>query len=199
MKKTGFMLCILLIPAIHSYAQGDNLKEVYSKVTNAINASLITRSGSIEISGSFSYNHDETRFMNNEKMKQQNLILEPVISYFFINNVSLGLDFSYQNQKTDFGSSGNSQTVEQSFLGPLVKWYFGAKRLRPFISVDYLLMIGDSYEGGVLDLGAGLFYYVSGNFGFSGFAKYGFMSSSDTAIDSQSRLFIRIGITNFIF
>jgi hypothetical protein len=199
MKKIKIMTCILLLSVMHLSAQGDNLKEVYAKVTTAINTSLITRSGSIEISGSFSYNHYETRFVDNEKIKQQIVLLEPVVSYFFIDNLSLGLDFSYLNQKTDFGSSENSQTIEQSFVGPLIKWYFFEKRLRPFISADYLFMMGDNYEGRVLDLGAGLFYHVRGNFGFNLFAKYGFVWSTDSLIDSQNRLFIGLGITNFIF
>jgi hypothetical protein len=199
MKKTKIVTCILCLSCIHLSAQGDNLKDVYTKVTTAINSSLLTRSGSIELSGAFSYNRFQTSFSDDEKMRQQIFLLEPVVSYFFINRLSLGLDFSYLNQKTDAGSSENSQTIEQSFIGPLIKWYCCDKRIRPFISADYLFMIGDNYEGGVFDLGAGLFYHVRGNFGFSLSAKYGFISSSDSAIDSQSRMFIGIGITNFIF
>ncbi|KPL17931.1 MAG: hypothetical protein AMJ92_10270, partial [candidate division Zixibacteria bacterium SM23_81] len=59
-------------------------------------------------------------------------------------------------------------------------------------------LVGDNYDGGVMDLGAGIFYHMTGNFGFSLFGKYGIIWSSTDNIDSQNRILIGIGISNFI-
>ena len=198
MKTTSVLLFILLFSSISLFAQENDLKEIYTDVTTAINSALLTKSGSIEISGFLSYNSYTTNFTYDEKMTQQIFLIEPVFLYFFVDNISLGLNLSYLNQKTDYKSSDGSRTIEQTFVGPIAKMYFGESRFRPFILADYLFLIGDNYDGGVLDVGAGVFYHVTGNFGFSMFGKYGFMSSTNDNIDSQNRIFIGIGISNFI-
>ena len=198
MKITVVFIYILLLSAFKLFAQEDNLKGIYTKVTTAINSELITESGSKEISGHLSYNNFTTKFSYDEKITQQIFLIESVFSYFFIDNISLGLDLSYLNQKTDYKSSADSGTLEQTFIGPIAKMYFGEDRFRPFILTDYLFLVGDNYDGGILDIGAGIFYHVTGNFGFSLFGKYGFMSSTSDDIDSQNRILIGVGISNFI-
>ena len=197
MKTKLIFVCALILPAMSLFAQKENLKELYKNVTTAINTSLITKSGSIEISGFLSYNHYDSQFNDNEKVTQQVLLIEPTISYFLIDNLSLGLDLSYLNQKTK--SSGFSQTVKQTAMGPLVKFYMGKKRLKPFILTDYLFLTGDDFKGGELDFGAGILYHVSGNIGLSLFGKYGIISSTNKNIESQNRIFVGIGLANFIF
>ena len=198
MKKISVLLFVLLFSSISLFAQEKELKEIYTDVTTAINSALLTKSGSIEISGFLSYNSYTTNFNYDEKMTQQIFLIEPVFLYFFVDNISLGLDVSYLNQKTDYKSSDDSRTIEQTFVGPIAKMYFGEDRFRPFILADYLFLVGDNYDGGVFDIGAGVFYHITGNFGFSFFGKYGFMSSTNDNIDSQNRIFIGIGISNFI-
>jgi hypothetical protein len=198
MKTTCFIIFIMLILSGSLSAQDKDLKGIYKEVTTAINSALLTRSGSMEISGSLSYSSFTTDYTDDEQLTQQIFLLEPVVSYFFVDNISLGIDVSYLNQKTEYKSSGSALRTEQTFIGPIAKMYFGEDRFRPFILADYLFLVGDNYDGGVLDLGAGVFYHVTGNFGFSLSGKYGFMSSSHDDIDSQHRFFIGIGISNFI-
>ncbi len=197
MKTKLFFVCVLTLFAMSAFAQKEKLKDLYKNVTTTINTALITKSGSMEISGFVSYNQYETQYNDNGKMTQQIVLIEPTFSYFFIDNLSLGLDLSYLNQKTKF--SGITQTVKQTSLGPFAKFYIGNKRLRPFIQADYLFLTGDNYEGGELDFGAGILYHVTGNIGLSLFGKYGIISSTDNDIDSQNRIFIGIGLANFIF
>lgn len=198
MKTTKISVLILLFFSMTLFAQEKELKEIYTDVTTAINSALLTRSGSKEISGFLSYNYFSTKFTYDEKMTQQIILIEPVFSYFFVDNISLGIDLSYLNQKTDYESSDGPITLEQTFIGPIAKMYFGEARVRPFILADYLFLVGDNYDGGVLDFGAGIFYHVTGNFGFSLFGKYGIIWSSKDNIDRQNRIFIGIGISNFI-
>ena len=152
----------------------------------------------MEISGFVSYNYFSTQFNTDEKSKQQTGRIEPVFSYFIADNVSLGIELSYLFQKTEFELSGESIIIEQTFTGPVAKIYFGKEKFRPFITADYLFMVGDRYEGSALDLGAGIFYHMAGNFGFSLTGKYGIIWSGKNDIDSQNRIFIGIGISSFI-
>ena len=159
---------------------------------------LLTKAGATEISGFISYTHLSTAFTSAQKSTQQILQIEPVFSYFFVDHISLGIDLSYYYQKTDYKSYGESATLEQTFVGPIVKMYFGEDNLRPFILAEYLFLVGDNFDGSELDFGAGIFCHVTGNFGFNFFGKYGFIWSSNNDIDTQNRIFIGIGISNFI-
>ncbi len=192
-----FIIISVLLPNF-IFAQEKDLKEIYADVTTAINSTLLTKTNSIEMSGFLSYNYLSTEYSYDEKRTQQIFQVEPVFSYFFIDNVSLGIDLSYLYQKTDYQSSNESTTLEQTFVGPIAKMYFGEKRIRPFILADYLFMVGDNYDGGELDFGAGVFYQVAGNFGINVFTKYGIIWSSQDNVDNQSRIFIGIGISSFI-
>jgi len=198
MKAIWLILFSLLFFSISVFAQENDLKGIYTDVTTAINSALLTKSGSIEIAGFVSYNSFTTNYANDEKITQQIFLFEPTFLYFFVDNISFGFDLSYLNQKTEYKSSNDSRTIEQTFVGSIAKMYFCEDRFRPFIMADYLLMIGDNYDGGVLDIGAGVFYHITGNFGFSLSCKYGFMFSTDDNIDRQKRLLIGVGISNFI-
>ena len=189
MKTSSAVLFIMLILSGSLSAQDKDLKKIYTDVTREINSALLTRSGSMEISGSLSYSSFTTDYTDDEQLTQQIFLLEPVVSYFFVDNISLGIDVSYLNQKTEYKSSGSALRTEQTFIGPIAKMYFGEDRFRPFILADYLFLVGDSYDGGVLDLGAGVFYHVTGNFGFS--------LSNSVHVQSDEG-FIGIGISNFI-
>jgi len=198
MKTTLMAVFLLLVSSLNVFAQEKDLKEIYTEVTTAINSALLTRSGAMEISGFLSYNYFATKYTDDEKRSQQTAQIEPVFSYFFVDNISLGIDLSYLHQKTDYESSQGSTTLEQTFIGPIAKMYFGQDKFRSFILADYLFLVGDNYDGGVMDLGAGIFYHMTGNFGFSLFGKYGIIWSSTDNIDSQNRILIGIGISNFI-
>ena len=198
MKTTHLFFCILVFSSTTLFAQEKDLKGIYSDVTTAINSALLTKSGSKELSGFLSYNSFTTTYTYDEKIARQSLLLEPVFLYFIVDRIALGLDVSYLREKTDYESLDISTTTEQTFVGPVAKMYFGEDRFRPFVLADYLFLVGDNYEGGVFDIGAGIFYHVSGNFGFSLLGKYGFMFSTKNYVDSQKRLFIGVGISNFI-
>jgi hypothetical protein len=196
--KKSVVLFLLLLFSLNVLAQEKDLKDIYTNLTTAINSALLTRAGAMEISGALSYNYFSTQYTHAEKSGQYIVQVEPAFSYFFVDNISLGINVSYLYQKTEYETADISTTIEQTFIGPIAKMYFGKEEFRPFILADYLFLSGDNYSGGELDFGAGIFYHLTGNFGFSLLAKYGFIWSDKENIDSQRRLFIGIGISNFI-
>ena len=189
---------MLLLTATQTFAQDKDLKGIYKDVTTAINSALLTRSGAMELSGNASFNYYSTKYTSGAKMSQYIIRVEPAFLYFMFDNIAIGVDLSYSQDKTTYEESNHSQIIEQTFIGPVVKMYFGDKRYRPFIQADYLFLTGDYFDGGTAELGAGLFYHVTGNFGFSLMGKYGYIFSNNRYIDRQSRVFIGIGITSFI-
>ncbi len=198
MKSLKLFICFCIFSSGQLIAQEEeDLKDIYKDVTRVINSALLTKSGSKELSGFMSYNHSNTTYTDDAELYQQVITFEPVFSYFFVDNISLGIDLSYHREKTESKPSGGLTTVEQTFVGPIAKMYFGEERFRPFVLTDYLFMIGDNFDGGVLDFGAGVFYHATGNFGFSLFGKYGTVWSNRDSIDRQNRVFIGIGINNF--
>jgi len=198
MKSAKILILMLLLTATQTFAQDKDLKGIYKDVTTAINSALLTRSGAMELSGNASFNYYSTKYTSGAKMSQYIIRVEPAFLYFMFDNIAIGVDLSYSQDKTAYEESNHSQIIEQTFIGPVAKMYFGDERYRPFIQADYLFLTGDYFDGGTAELGAGLFYHVTGNFGFSLMGKYGYIFSDNPNIDRQTRVFIGIGITSFI-
>jgi hypothetical protein len=198
MKAIKILVLFILFSSSNGFAQEKDLKKIYTEVTTAINSALLTKTTAMEISGFLLYNNFSTQYTYSEKMTQHIAQIEPVFSYFFFDNISLGIDLTYLYQETNFESSKESATLEQTFIGPTGKMYFGDEKFRPFIVADFLFLIGDNYDGSEMDLGAGLFYHIAGNFGISLIGKYGIIWSNNDKVDNQNRIFIGIGLSNFI-
>ena len=193
------LLMVILITNSVLPAQDDDLKNIYTNFTTKINSALLTKQSSIEISGFISYNYYKTKYTYAETKKTHFLQIEPIISYFFIDDLSFGLNLSYQYENIEHESSNEPKETEQTFIGPIGKYYFGEDKFRPFILADYLFLVGDNFDGGELGIGAGVVYHISGNMGINIQLKYGQIWSSNNNIDSQNRVLIGIGISNFIF
>jgi hypothetical protein len=178
------------------FAQETDLKKIYTEITTTINSSLLTRRGAYEISGFIFYDRMKTVYEDsynyNDESITETFRAEPGVGYFFIDNLSAGLLFSYLNQKQD------QERTEQTLAGPIVKMYFGDKEWRPYLFTDYLFWTGDIMDGGEWDLGIGLLYHVSGNFGVTAQVKYGILFSDEKYIQEMNRIYVGFGIINFI-
>jgi len=205
MTSLRIILCVLFLTSFKISAQDKDLKDLYTNFTTAINSVLLTKQGAMELSGFLSYTYLKTDFENDQEKTQSIIQLEPQFSYFIMDNISFGLLLSYSKNNIEYKSpvvSGplpatGAMSLEQTSAGPIAKIYFAEDKLRPFIFADYLFMFGDS-DGSAFDLGAGIFYHVSGNFGLNLFGKYGIIWPDEDYIDSQHRIFVGLGISNFI-
>ena len=150
--KSSMIILVFFVSVLR--AQDDDLKKVYTDVTTAINSALLTKSGSMEISGSVSFNYFNTSYNSGETLNQSIFQAEPQFSYFLFDNISLGIDLSYIYQKSEFERSDETTTLKQTALGPFAKMYFGDEKFRPFILADYLFLSGDDFKGGEADFGA---------------------------------------------
>ena len=195
------LLVSVLIIATFSLlsAQENDIKKIYTDITTKINSALLTQKSSFEVSGFISYNYYKTKFDYGETRTQHLVQIEPIIMYFFIDDLSFGLNFSYQYNKTENEVGNDPSTIEQTFIGPIGKYYFGEGDFRPFVFADYLFLTGDNFDGGELGIGAGIMYHVAGNIGINLQLKYGQIWSTKNDIDSQNAIFVGIGLSNFIF
>ena len=203
MKLIYVILSVFIFSSHTLFAQDKDLKDLYTDFTTAINSALLTKKGSVELSGFLSYNSVKTVYQENQETTESITQLEPQVSYFIIDNVSAGLIFSYTHIKSEYKNLilpaiyAFPEPEEQTLAGPILKMYFTEEKLRPFVFADYLIMFGNS-RGGEMDLGAGVFYHVSGNFGLNLFGKYGILWPDEKTIDSQKRIFIGLGVSTFI-
>ncbi|MCB0284843.1 MAG: hypothetical protein H6627_00680 [Calditrichae bacterium] len=196
MKKC-LLLLLMLLP-VFGFAQEETLKGFYKDVTTAINSALLTRAGSIEISGLAAYNYEKTKYNYNAESINHLLQIEPVVGYFFFDNIALGLDLNYTYQKSKFSAISRSFSNSQTYAGPFAKLYFGDERFRPFVLASYLVLTGDIYDGGQADLGGGVLYHLDGNIALNFFAKYGLIWNDNTTVDSKSHIFMGLGLSGFI-
>ena len=199
MRKLFFILVLIFAASSLLSAQENDIKKIYTDITTKINSALLTQKSSIEVSGFMSYNYYKTKFDYGETRKQHLVQIEPIISYFFIDDLSIGLNFSYQYYKTENDVGNDPSAVEQTFFGPIGKYFLGEGDFRPFVFGDYLFLVGDNFEGGELGFGAGIMYHIAGNIGINFQLKYGQIWSNKDNIDSQNTIFVGIGLSNFIF
>lgn len=199
MRQILIILILILAEFSSLFAQDTDLKKIYTDITTEINSALLTKKSSIEVSGVISYNYYKTKFDDGDTREHHLVQIEPVISYFFINDLSFGLNLSYQYEKSEIDAGNNSGTIEQTFIGPIGKYYFGEGEFRPFIFADYLFLTGDNFDGGELGFGAGLMYHITGSTGLNLQIKYGHIWSNKDNVDSQNAIFVGIGFSSFIF
>jgi len=203
MKRLSILIVLLAGVCSQILAQETDLKKVYTDVTTQINSSLLTRKGAFELSGSAFYDRLKNTYhfhgTGESEVLYETYLADLGVSYFFINNLAVGLAFSYLNQKTNFNDYYH-YNISESNLGPLVKYYFGEKRWRPYLFANYFFEFGNVGEHkGEFDLGAGILYHLTGNIGLTLQVKYGmFVSKDDIGGVKQNRIFLGIGIANFI-
>jgi hypothetical protein len=101
--------------------------------------------------------------------------------------------------ETEYARAGQSASMAQTFIGPVGKYYFGEKQIRPFVFSELLFLTGDRFEGQELALGAGMMYHVSGNIGLNVMVKYGHILADSDLIDTQRRIFFGLGLSGFLF
>lgn len=189
----------LLLMAGISAAQDKNLQDIYTEITTKINAALLTRQSAWEVSGYSSFNYTKTGYKAGETVRQYTLHIEPMLAYFIVDDLALGMNLLYAYDKTERDSDNDAAVLQQTFLGPIVKYYFGDDNVRPFLLTDYLFCMRDQFDGGELGAGAGILYHISGNLGLNLHAKYSFIWADDKRIESQSRIMAGIGLSSFIF
>ncbi len=200
MKRLSILIVLLAIVCSQILAQETDLKKVYTDVTTQINSALLTSKGSFEINGSIFYDRLTTTY---DLTADAELIMETFqvdvgVSHFLMNNLSLGLLFTYKNLSSDI--DGKSVTnASLTYAGPIFKYYFGKDRWRPYIFTDYLFYSNDvGDQKGEFDLGAGILYHLSGNTGITMQFKYGISVIEEGEVIDQDRIFIGIGLATFI-
>ncbi len=194
-----FITLFLLSLAVISSAQDKNLQDIYSEITTKINSALLTRQSAWEVSGFSSFNYCKTGYKEGETLRQFTLHIEPVLAYFIVDDLALGMNLLYAYDKTERDSGNDAAALQQTFIGPIAKYYFGDDNVRPFLLSDYLFGMGDQFEGRELGAGAGIMFHISGNLGLNLQAKYSFIWSDDKTIDHQSKIMAGIGLSNYIF
>jgi hypothetical protein len=205
MLKMRIILFLIIVFSFSAFSKDEDLKKIYTTVTNSINSAILTKKGNWEVSGSAFFNNIQTRYKNDREVDVKTVYAEPALSYFIIDNLCLGLCLSYDYEKINYRMTGqklvetSEQKTEQKMIGLIGKKYFGSERWRPFVFADYLFHTGDNYKGSELNAGAGLLYHLAGSFGITVDVKYGFFQSRNDDIEKRNRYYVGIGIVNFIF
>jgi len=62
--------------------------------------------------------------------------LSPKVGYFVIDNLALGLDFSYALSKYRNGQNDNKNTASLFSVGPFIRYYYPTSRVLPFAELN---------------------------------------------------------------
>lgn len=76
--------------------------------------------------------------------KSTSFNLFPKVGYFVIDNLAVGVDFTYVYNKTEMGSSNNTTwTTTIIGVGPFARFYLPSGKVLPFFEASGLLGFGD--------------------------------------------------------
>ncbi|WP_439183889.1 outer membrane beta-barrel protein [Carboxylicivirga taeanensis] len=150
MKKELMVMAVLAFLATASFAQTEKGKVVFSGASDLSFSSM-----------KYQQEYDGEDMGDDSKMNTFNI--KPSVSYFVIDNLSLGLALDFESQKVE-------DYKETSFMvGPMVRYYFGTSNIKPFIQGD--VMFGSYKEDddgwdskkklSAWDLGAGVAIFVN--------------------------------------
>ncbi len=157
--------------------------------------------------GSLTYHTRTTtlKYNDSEMMEfvDNKYLVNPSIGYFVINGLAVGLDVMYLTNTTDYSYPGTTEeysgsedkiTSGETMIGVFAKYYYGDKKLKPFVNckVGYVSLseeisyVGDVYEnyktdakGIGLAASAGAIYFLNDHVGLELGAGYGMAATTD--------------------
>lgn len=161
--------------------------------------------GTISLNGSLSYS---SQSYDGADDSRKILMLNPQAGYFVAENFSLGLSLSYINY-----SLGSASSTEWG-IGPSLRYYFPAEKVKPFVSLGYGYTKSshssndDEWVGTQFIITAGLDYFIVKNVALETTMSYSFNNerlpdsykSYYKSLDQKSTTFlIGVGLNYFIY
>ncbi len=162
--------------------------------------------------GSLTYHTRTTtlKYNDSEMMEfvDNKYLVNPSIGYFVINGLAVGIDVMYLTNTTDYSYPGTTEdnngsedkiTSGETMIGVFAKYYYGDKKLKPFVNgkIGYVNLseeisyVGDEYENYKTDargLGfagsIGAIYFLNDHVGLELGAGYGFAATTDKDDDN---------------
>jgi len=197
-----YAVCLLAAGAVPgAHAQENTIRKAITDIQQAINAELLTGKGSMAVSGSIFYRESTDVYGQDERMTERSFQATPSFSYFIVDNISLGIavSYSYNRITRKPAPADEKNSFVQSGFGPAVTKYFGKKRVRPFVNVDYIVLGGDRAKGSQLTMGLGCIYHISNSAGIGPHVTYGIVFPDDRSIKRSRNLYIGVSVASFIF
>lgn len=156
--------------------------------------------GSVSLGGTASFS---SQSYDNSSDAYTTFILNPKAGYFFVDHLYTALSVTYSHY-----SIGN--TVSDIYgLGPVIRYYFDADNVKPFLGVGYNFMSQKvTSDPGVFNtnefiISGGIDFFVTRSLALEGSLNYSFISYKATAsrLDPmKSKLFrVDVGFNYFIY
>ena len=191
------------------------LTEFTSAKTNGNDSSLQsqTKKGTISLSGSISYSNTKIKYdysylgsSRTQDFSYDQIMLNPSMDFFIIDNFSLGFVLSYQR------ISGDVNTSDQLGVGPIFHYYIGSQASKPFVYLDLLVStssteissvnsVSSSTSSSSYSLGLGFGYNIalSKNIALQPAIIYQLLDPEHGSFGDVKTLLISIGVNNFLF
>lgn len=169
----------------------------------SISAQSPISKGSFTVGGSISYSSETF-----EKQDTDYSIFRfnPQFGYFFVDNFYTAISITYNNY------SWGKYSTDQVGLGPAIRYYFDAEKLKPFIGVAYGYLKqtdeGDDDDDKITSsewrLTAGADYFITESFALEASLNYSFINYDYPDVyynnDRKSKMFqVGVGVNYFIY
>ena len=174
---------------------------MFCLIQSLLHAQSPISKGSISLGGSISYT---SQSYENSEYTHSTFIFNPKVGYFFIDNFYTALSLSYVHLKSGSGSDSDAYGI-----GPSIRYYFEAGKIKPFIGVGYNYItqsnIADdgNYITNEFIISTGMDFFIVDALALETSVNYSFTSykfSGSRLPPQDSKVFrLDIGLIYFIF
>lgn len=159
MKKMAFVILITIL---------------FTTTSNLFSQEALQK-GSYSLAGSISFSSgtNESEFGKNES---QYVFLSPSLMYFFINDLSFGLNFSFGYFETNWKSTNQeSKYISRPIsIGPIMRYYLSGGIFIPFLeaSYQYSNSLTGNADANSISVGGGINYFLTKSAALEPFIRY---------------------------
>lgn len=133
------------------------------------------KKGSYSLSGSVSFSSGKSESLNIES-DHLTFMLSPGITYFFMDNISAGIDVTYGYSELTWndGAQESKNIIRPISIGPIFRFYFSTTTFIPFIEAGYQYSntISGNNDSNSYFFAGGINYFLSNSVALEPYVKY---------------------------
>ncbi|MEL6823693.1 MAG: hypothetical protein AAFP70_18195, partial [Calditrichota bacterium] len=132
-----------------------------------------------------------------ERFREIIWVVSPGISYFLVDNFSIGLELDYKYEDFDYGFDFNG-VFERYSVGSTLTKYWRNDRIRPYINLGYQYYFSTSSNKSQYTGEIGMLFLLNNGLGITGSVKYFENDLADNTYYKNSRWVLAgIGLQHF--
>ena len=192
---TVISFLILTTPTTLVFAQTESHEETKQAIWD------VAKKSSFRVDGQIFFKYQNRDLIEPrrraERFREIIWVVSPEISYFLVDNFSIGLELDYKYEDFDYGFDFNG-VFERYSIGSTLTKYWRNDRIRPYINLGYQYSFSTSSNKSQYTGEIGMLFLLNNGLGITGSVKYFENDLADNTYNKNSRWDLAgIGLQHF--